>query len=446
MPKLVRNEDIAHIFEKMSRVLSLKGENRFRIIAYENAARSIRELDEELPKIAAQGKLEEISGIGKDLAGKIEEGLRTGRIRECDQECGKVPDSLLALFDIRGMGPKTIALLHKKYRVNTVDDLAGVLNSGKLARRHGFGEKKIAALREALESWTTSQQRMLLGLVLPRAEELLGKIRKLRLVDRAELAGSLRRGRETIGDVDLLVTSTDSPKVLREISRLPEVTRILAVGPTRATLMLDTAQVDVRAVAPESFGAALQYFTGSKKHNTHVRAIARQHGLKVNEYGIFRGAKRLAGEEEEDVYRLVGMPLIAPELREDRGEVEAALKGALPRLVTLSEIRGELHAHTTYSDGHSTMAEMAERAAAMDYEYLALTDHSPSQRVARGLDTIRLKKKIRELEKLRAERGNSRPQLLLGSRSRHLAGRQAGLSRRRAFPVRCGCCRGSWQL
>ena len=415
MPKLFRNEDIAHIFEKMSRVLSLKGENRFRIIAYENAARSIRELDEELPKIAAQGKLEAISGIGKDLAGKIEEALRTGRIRECDRECDKVPDSLLALFDIRGMGPKTIALLHKKYRVNTVDDLAGVLNSGKLARVHGFGEKKIAALREALVSWTTSQQRMLLGLVLPRAEELLGKIRKLRLVDRAELAGSLRRGRETIGDVDLLVTSTDSPKVLQEISRLPEVTRILAVGPTRATLMLDTAQVDVRAVAPESFGAALQYFTGSKKHNTHVRAIARQHGLKVNEYGVFRGVRRLAGEEEEDVYRLVGMPLIAPELREDRGEVEAALKGALPRLVTLSEIRGELHAHTTYSDGHSTMAEMAERAAAMDYEYMALTDHSPSQRVARGLDTIRLKKKIKELEKLHAERGNRRPQLLLGA-------------------------------
>ena len=415
MKAKIHNEDIARIFEKMSRVLSLKGQNRFRILAYENAARSIRELDDDLARIAADGKLEEISGIGKDLAGKIEEALRTGGVRECKRECGKIPNSLLALFDVRGLGPKTIALLHKNYHVNTVDDLLRVLGSGALARTRGFGEKKISALRESLKSWTASQQRMLLGLVLPRAEELLGKIRKLRLVGRAELAGSLRRGRETIGDVDLLVTSHDSPKALREISRLPEVTRILAVGPTRATLMLDTIQVDVRAVVPESFGAAMQYFTGSKKHNTHIRAIARQNGLKVNEYGVFRGAKRLGGAEEEEVYRLVGMPLVAAELREDRGEIEAALKGELPQLVELSGIRGELHAHTNYSDGHSSMSEMVERAAAMGYEYLALTDHSPSQRVARGLDTTRLRKKMKELERLRAERSNTRPHLLLGT-------------------------------
>jgi DNA polymerase (family 10) len=415
MQAAIHNEDIARIFEKMSCVLLLKGENRFRVLAYENAARSLRELDEDLAKIAADGKLEEISGIGKDLAGKIEEALRTGHIRECDRECGKIPDSLLALFGVRGLGPKTIALLHKKHHVNTADDLLRVLGSDALARTRGFGEKKIAALRESLASWTASQQRMLLGLVLPRAEELLDKIRKLRLVGRAEIAGSLRRGRETIGDVDLLVTSNDSPEALREISRLPEVTRILAVGPTRATLMLDAIQVDVRAVAPESFGAALQYFTGSKKHNTHVRAIARQRGLKVNEYGVFRGAKRLGGAEEKDVYRLVEMPLIAPELREDRGEIEAALKRELPQLVQLSEIRGDLHAHTTYSDGHSSMLEMVERAAAMGYEYLGLTDHSPSQRVARGLDTTRLHKKIKELEKLRAERSNTWPHLLTGT-------------------------------
>jgi DNA polymerase (family 10) len=415
MQAAIHNEEVACIFEKMSRVLSLKGQNRFRIIAYENAARSVRELDEDLAKIAAEGKLEEISGIGKDLAGKIEEALRTGHIRDCDRECGKIPDSLLALFDVRGLGPKTIALLHKKHHVKTADDLVRVLGSGALARTRGFGEKKISALRESLESWRASRQRMLLGLVLPRAEEFLGKIRQLRLLDRAEVAGSLRRGRETVGDVDLLVTSTDSRKALREISRLPEVTRILAIGPTRATLMLDTIQVDVRAVAPESFGAAMQYFTGSKKHNTHVRTIARQRGLKVNEYGVFRGATRLGGAKEADVYRLVGMPLMAPELREDRGEIEAALKRELPQLVQLSEMRGDLHAHTTYSDGHSSMVEMVERAAAMGYEYLGLSDHSPSQRVARGLDTTRLHKKIKELEKLRAERSNTRPHLLLGA-------------------------------
>ncbi len=415
MKPTIHNEDIARIFEKMSRVLSLKGQNQFRVLAYENAARSIRDLDEDLVRIAAEGKLEEISGIGKDLAGKIEEGLRTGHMRECERECGRIPDSLLVLFDVRGLGPKTIALLHKKYHVNAIDDLVRVLGSGTLARTRGFGERKNAVLRESLKSWTISQQRMLLGLALPRAEELLGKIRKLRLVRRAEIAGSLRRGCETIGDVDLLVTSKDSPKALREISRLPEVTRILAVGPTRATLMLDTIQVDVRAVVPESFGAALQYFTGSKKHNTHLRAIAHQHGLKINEYGVFRGAKRLPGTEEEDVYRQVGMPPIPPEMREDRGEIEVALKNRLPQLVQLSGIRGDLHAHTTYSDGHSSMLEMVEHAAAMGYEYLALTDHSPSQRVARGLDTTRLHKKIKELEKLRADLGDTRPYLLLGT-------------------------------
>jgi len=415
MTRTISNQDVARIFERMSRVLSLKGKNRFRILAYENAARSIRELDEDLTKIAAKGRLEEIPGIGQDLAGKIEEALRTGHIRQCDQECGKIPDSLLVLFEVRGLGPKTIDLLHRKYRVNTVDDLLRVLDSSALARTRGFGEKKIATLRESLESFTASRQRMLLGLVLPRAEELLGKIRKLPLVERAEVAGSLRRGRETIGDVDLLVTSKNSPKALLEISRLPEVTRVLAVGPTRATLLLDTIQVDIRAVASESFGAALQYFTGSKRHNTHVRAIARRHGLKVNEYGVFRGEKRLGGAGEEEVYRLLGMPWIAPELREDAGEIEAASKHALPHLVEPGAMRGDLHAHTTYSDGHSTMAEMVKRAGDLGYEYIALTDHSPSQRVARGLDTTRLSKKTKELEKMRAQRGSARPRLLLGA-------------------------------
>ncbi|MHB1022697.1 MAG: DNA polymerase/3'-5' exonuclease PolX [Acidobacteriaceae bacterium] len=415
MPTVIHNEDVARIFARMARVLSLQGENRFRIRAYENAARSVRELDEDLAKIAAEGKLEEIPGIGEDLAAKIEEALRTGHIRACERACRNIPDTLLALFDVRGLGPKTIQLLHEKYHVNSADQLQHLLDSGALEQVHGFGEKRISTLRESLKSWTSSQQRMLLGLVLPRAEDLLNDIRKLHLVDRAEIAGSLRRGCDTIGDVDILVTSEDSPAALQEISQLPAVTHILAIGPTRATLLLDTIQVDIRAVAPESFGAALQYFTGSKKHNTHIRTIARKEGLKINEYGVFRGTRRLGGAEEEDVYRLLHMPLMPPELREDRGEIEAALEGKLPRLVQWSEMRGDLHAHTTYSDGRSSMLEMVERAAAMDYEYLGLTDHSPSQRIAHGLDRSRLQKKIKELEKLRAERGTHLPHLLLGT-------------------------------
>ena len=415
MPATIGNEEIANIFEKMSRVLALKGKDRFRILAYQKAAQSIRDLEQDLSAVAAKGKLEEVPGIGKDLAGKIEEALRTGHIRQCEHECRHVPDSLLTLFEVRGLGPKTIALFHKRYNVNDIEDLKGLLGSGRLKKKAGFGEKKIAALAEALESWTTSHQRMLLGLALPKAEALLERVRKLSLVARAELAGSLRRGRETIGDVDLLVTSKDSAQALLEISHLPLVTRVLAIGPTKATLLLDDLQVDIRAVAPESFGAALQYFTGSKPHNTHLRAIARQRGLKVNEYGVFRGDESLGGVEEEEVYRLLHMPWIPPELREDHGEIEAAQKNDLPALVDLKEIRGDLHAHTTYSDGRATISEMVERAAALGYEYIALSDHSPSQRIARGLDINRLEKKIKELDNIRRRRGRASPRIILGA-------------------------------
>ncbi len=415
MKKAAGNEEIAHIFERMSRVLALKGKDRFRILAYQKAAQSIRDLEQDLQAVSNAGKLEEIPGIGKDLAGKIEEALQTGTVRQCEQESRNLPDSLLTLFEVRGLGPRTISLFHKRYGVNDVEGLKHLLESGRLKKKAGFGEKKIAGLVEAVESWTASHQRMLLGLALPKAEALLERIRKLRLIERAELAGSLRRGRETIGDVDLLVTSKDSAQALAEIGKLPMVTRILGSGPTKATFLLNDLQVDVRAVAPESFGAALQYFTGSKAHNTHLRAIAKQRGLKLNEYGVFRGDRNLCGPEEEDVYRLLHMPCMPPELREDHGEIEAAQNGKLPELVELNQVRGDLHAHSTYSDGRSTMSEMVERAAELGYEYIGLSDHSPSQRVARGLQSDRLGKKIREVEGLRARRGRFGPSILLGA-------------------------------
>lgn len=415
MTKPASNEEIAHIFEKMSRVLALKGKDRFRVLAYQKAAQSIRDLEQDLQAISNAGKLEEIPCIGKDLASKIEEGLRTGTVRQCEQEYRNIPESLLTLFEVRGLGPKTISLFHRRYGIDDVDGLTHLLESGKLKKKAGFGEKKIAGLVEAVESWTASHQRMLLGLALPKAEALLERIRKLRLIERAELAGSLRRGRETIGDVDLLVTSRNSAEALVEISKLPLVTRVLGLGPTKATFLLNDLQVDVRAVAPGSFGAALQYFTGSKAHNTHLRAIARQRGLKLNEYGVFRGNRNLCGVEEEDIYRLLHMPCMPPELREDRGEIEAAQNGKLPDLVELEHVRGDLHVHSTYSDGRSSMSEMIERAAELGYEYIGLSDHSPSQRVASGLDSERLSKKIREFENIRATRGRFGPSILLGA-------------------------------
>jgi DNA polymerase (family 10) len=409
------NEAIARIFEKMSRVLSLKGKDRFRILAYERAARALRDLDENLADIAAAGRLEEIPGIGKDLAAKIEEALATGRVESIERECRSTPETLLLLFDIRGLGAKTIAILHEGLEVNNADDLKRVLESGALARMPGFGEKKAAALLSALDAWRAGQERLLLGLVLPQVEELVSQIEQLDSVSRAALAGSLRRGRETIGDADLLVTSDDSAAALREISNFPAIDRVLALGPTRATFLIGDFQVDVRAVGEECFGSALQYFTGSKQHNTHLRALARQRGMKINEYGIFRGSKRLGGAEEEEIYKRLGMPLIPPEMREDRGEIEAALQNKLPRLVQLEGLRGDLHAHTTYSDGHSTMAEMIERAEKLGYEYLALTDHSPSERIARGLTPARRREKARELQRINQKRKGTKPHVLLGT-------------------------------
>ena len=448
----ISKAEIARLFEKTSRALALRGQDRFRVLAYEKAARSLRDLEQDLQALAQAGELDTIPGIGKDLAGKIEEGLRTGHIRQCERECRALPDSLLALFEIRNLGPKTIALLHRRYQVNGVDDLKRLLASGRLAEAAGFGEKKLEQLREALASWTAGHGRMLLGEALPLAEAFLQQVRTVAGVERSEVAGSIRRGQETVGDVDVLVAARQAGATLRRVAELPAVTRVLAVGPTRASLLLGELQVDVRAVKPESFGAALQYFTGSKPHNTRLRALARQRGLKINEYGVFggystpdsgrslrslsaaasvpdrgrplgsgrlqaaaTGTRRLGGAREEDVYRALGMPLIPPELREDRGEIEAALAGALPRLISIEDVHGDLHAHTTYSDGRADCEAMVAAAALLGYEYLALTDHSPGQRIAHGLDTGRLRQKRKEIAALQARRGTTAPRILLGA-------------------------------
>jgi DNA polymerase (family 10) len=410
------NEEIADIFEKMSRVLAFKGANRFRALAYERAARSLRDLEEDLIELARKGELEEIPGIGKDLAGKIEEYIKTNRIRLYDQERSGVPEGLIALMNIPGLGPKTLSLLREKYRISDLDDLRRALDTGELEKLRGFGKKKVENLKRGVNLWLAGHQRLPLGVALPIAERLLDDLKKIERVKRVDIAGSLRRQRETIGDLDFLVISQDSPRALREFTRLPLVKQVIELGDTRATVIIEGGvQVDVRAVAEESYGAALQYFTGSKQHNVHLRTLAQKKGLKLNEYGVFRGEKRLGGAEEEDVYRLVGVPVMPPELREDRGEIEAAVEERLPKLIELGDLRGDLHTHSDYSDGRATIEEMVEGAAALGYDYIALTDHSPSARIARGLDRNRLKKKIEEIEGVRKRRGHHKPQILLGA-------------------------------
>lgn len=410
------NEEVARIFERMARVLAFRGKDRFRVMAYERAAVSIRDLEEDLASIDKAGKLEEIPGVGKDLSEMIREYCRTGKMKRYQQECKGIPPGLIELMSVPGLGPKTLAVLHRKYRIASLDALKRALKKAKSEKLKGFGQKKIENIERGIDLWFASQQRMLIGVALPIAENLLTELRKITLIERAEVAGSVRRRRETIGDVDVLIISEDSPEALRQAAKLPLVKQILALGGTKATLMIEGGiQVDVRAVARDSFGAALQYFTGSKQHNIRLRTLARKKGLKFNEYGVFRGRKRIGGKSEEGVYSLINMPVMPPEIREDRGEIEAALSGRLPRLIEVKDLRGDLHTHSTYSDGKNSIEEMVEHAGQLGYEYIALTDHSPSQRVAHGLDVNRLNKKIEEIEQLRKRRRDRLPRILIGA-------------------------------
>jgi len=410
------NEEVARIFENMARVLAFKGKDRFRIIAYERAAVSLRDLDEDLAQIAEAGKLREIPGIGHDLAEMIEEYVKKREIRRYKDECRGIPDGLIGLMAIPGLGPKTLALLHKKCRVNDLASLKQAIEKGTISKLPGFRQKKIENLQRGIDLWLSSQKRMLLGVALPLSEDLLTNLRKIKLVQRADVAGSIRRRRETIGDMDVLIISRDSAQALQQAVRIPIVKQVLAIGDTRATVIIEGGiQVDIRAVPEESYGAALQYFTGSKQHNVHLRLLGREGGLKINEYGVFRGDKRLGGKDEKEVYASLKMPLIEPELREDRGEVEAAREGHLPKLIEIGRLKGDLHTHTTYSDGKATLEEMVEHAAELGYEYIALTDHTPSERIAHGLELDRLEKKLEEIEQLRKKRGNRKPYILSGT-------------------------------
>ena len=369
------NEEVARIFERMARVLAFKGEDRFRVMAYERAAVSIRDLKDDLSSIAKAGQLEEIPGIGKDLSEMIAEYVVKRKIGRYEKECCGIKPGLIDLMTVPGLGPKTLALLHNKLRVDDIESLKRCLDGEAIRKLKGFGTRKVENIRRGLDLWEGSQKRMLISVALPVAENFVERIRGIEPIERAEIAGSLRRRRETIGDIDLLIQSKNAAQALREITRLPIVKEVLGIGDTKATVIIEGGiQVDVRAVPVESFGAALQYFTGSKQHNIHLRTLAQKAGLKVNEYGVFRGESRLGGKEESDVYRLMKMPIMPPELREDRGEIEAALAGRLPALIEPGDLRGDLHTHTVWSDGKSTSAEMVEEAARLGYEYIALTD------------------------------------------------------------------------
>ena len=397
----VHNAEIADRFEQIADLLELEGANSFRIRAYRNAARFVRGHPRSLAELVDEGAdLAELPGIGQDLAGKIATLVRTGRLPLLEQLTARVPAPLVAMTRIEGLGPKRAKALYRALRIRSLEDLARAARSGRIRELPGFGARteQLIAQRAARAQ---GERRMRLADAEQVARPLVAYLRGLDGVQQVEVAGSFRRRRETVGDLDVLVSARRGAQVMAGVVRYEDVAEIQAQGPTRATLRLrNDLQVDVRVVPAVSFGAALHYFTGCKAHNIAVRRLAMARGLKLNEYGLFHGEQRVGGRTEHEVFAAVGLPVIPPELREDRGEIDAARRGRLPRLVQLDDLRGDLHCHSRATDGRDTIEAMARAAAARGYEYLSINDHSRHVTVAHGLDRRRLLQQVRAIDRL----------------------------------------------
>jgi DNA polymerase (family 10) len=398
----VTNRDIAEQFEQVADLLEIEGANPFRVRAYRNAARTIGAWSRGMAEMVARGEdLSEMPGIGKDLAGKIREIVRTRHLALLDDVTEHTPAGLSDVMRIEGLGPKRARVLHEALGIGSLEDLAKAVATHAVRELPGFGEKTEARIREGIERMGRGPTRTKLVHAEQIAEPLIDWLRKSKGVKAVEMAGSFRRRRETVGDLDILATASRGSDVMDRFVRYDEVDEVISQGRTRSTVRLRSGmQVDLRVVPQVSYGAALYYFTGSKQHNVAVRKLAVKKGLKINEYGVFHGDERVAGRTEEAVLRTVGLPFIAPELREDRGEVEAARKGELPELIELGDIRGDLHCHTTATDGRNSLEQMARAAQQLGYEYLAITDHTRHVTVAHGMDAKRLEKQIAAIDRL----------------------------------------------
>jgi DNA polymerase (family 10) len=402
--KAVKNREIADLLDRIADALEIKGESGFRVVAYRKGARILQDLTEDVETVAREGRLQAIPGIGSGLAEKIEEYLKTGKMAKYREVMEGIPESLLGLLEIQGLGGKTIHLMHEKLGVRGLDDLKRVIKDGSLAELYGMGAKKVDNIRKGIEAHERVEERISIYEASLIADDVIAYLKKSPLVNRVSSAGSLRRMKETVGDIDILATGKKGGEIIAYFARYPQTTRILAEGGTKGSIVVKTEaierQVDLRIVEDSEYGAALLYFTGSKAHNIKLRGMAKDRGLKISEYGIFKGDRRVAGREEKDVYAVLGMPWIPPEIREDTGEVEAALEGKLPELVTCDDVRGDLHVHSTWSDGNVTIPDLAEIARGLGFEYIALCDHSESAKYARGLTAERLNKQFKEIDEL----------------------------------------------
>ena len=402
----MKNRDIAAVFTQMADLMEILGEDPFRVNSYRKSARTLEELTESVEELAATDRLMEIPGVGKGTAEKIREYLADGRITAHQELLAKVPPGLPGLLAVPGLGPKTLAKLWKQAGVTTLEELKTALGDpARIQAVQGMGPKKARQLLDSLAFLESGTRRIRRDQAEALAARLMAALGNEPSAKGVQAAGSLRRGKETIGDIDLLCQAppSEAERIIAGFTAAQGVLRVLAKGDTKGSVLLEgDIQADLRVVGAKSFGAALMYFTGSKEHNVRLRELAAKRGLKLNEYGLFRGDQMIAGADEEGVYKAMGLPFVPPELREDRGELAAAAGGKLPALLELSDIRGDLHVHTTASDGMNTIEEMIAACRARGYAYLAICDHSKSQVQAHGLDEARLARHAAQIRRAAA--------------------------------------------
>lgn len=400
------NLEIARCFNETADLLEIQEANAFRVRAYRNAAHTVEDLTVAAADLVAENResLTDLPGIGKDIATKIVQLVETGTFPLREELRSQFPQGLLDILHLPGLGPKKVGILFRELKIQSPEDLKAAAQAGRIATLKGFGKKTEQSILAGLAQMEQSGRRFLISDAQAAAQEVLDDLRQVEGVHQASVAGSCRRHRETCGDLDLLVTAANSRAVMDRLAAHPAVEAVLARGETKQRVRLKSGiELDLRVVPEESFGAALVYFTGSKDHNIVLRRRAIDRGLKLNEYGVFRGEKFAAGRSEEEVYQAVGLPWIPPELRENRGEIELAEQHRLPQLIEVKDIRGDLHMHTTATDGTATIREMIEAARQRGLKYIAITDHSKRVSMASGLDAKRLRKHWKDIEAVRKE-------------------------------------------
>jgi DNA polymerase (family 10) len=402
----VKNREVAALLYEMAELLELHAENRFKIIAFSKAARAIESLPEDISLVCREKRLQSIPGVGKAIAQKVEEYLKTGQIEAHQELLAKTPPGLVKLLQISGLGPKTVFMLHEKLNITNLEELENAAKEHRIRRLPRMGPTREANILKSIERYKKRSTRILFSTAEPIVNEILAYLQGMGGLEHITAAGSFRRAKETVGDIDILATAGRPEEIVAAFVRMPMVEEVLAQGPTKASVIVqETIQVDLRIVEHQSFGTVLQYFTGSKEHNVKLRQLALSRGYSLSEYSLTRLAdsRDLFFDREEDVYAALGLPYIAPEMREDRGEIEAALRGTLPRLLEQKDIRGDLHVHSDWSDGRASILEMAHAAQALGYEYIALCDHSPSIGIAGGLTPEKLEQKIMAIEAVNKE-------------------------------------------